>query len=134
MKHNCLKPPSDYGKNKTKGQVLVTLLVFVVIALTVISAMITIIISNSQSANSAERGVDVYYVAEGGAENALMSLLRNPSYQGEKLPVGEGESVSSINGSTITVVGTLSNFTKKLQIETSYNNNRLVIISWKEIP
>ena len=134
MKCNLLKLPSDYEKNRANGQILVTLLMFVLIALTVISVTITTVISNSQSATSAQQGVSVYYVAEGGAENAMMRLLREPSYQGETLTIGDGSSTSAVNGSTITVIGTLGNFTKKLQIDISYTNNKLTVTSWREIP
>lgn len=134
MRRNNLKPQSDCEKNKSNGQVLVTLLLFIVIAMTVISVTIVTVISNSQSATSAQQGVTAYYVAEGGAENAMMRLLRDPSYQGETLPVGDGTAYIKVIGSTISVTGTLGNFTKKLQIDTSYTSNRLSVISWKEIP
>lgn len=128
-----MKPSSAYGKNY-KGQALVSLLMFILVAMTVITATITTVISNTRSASEGQQSVDAYYVAEAGAENALMRLLRDPSYTGETLPVGNNTAIITVSGSTITSVGQVNNLARTIQVTTSYNNNQMIVTSWREIP
>lgn len=118
------------------GQTMVTLLFFVVIALTITSAAVAMVITNSQSTTKFEQGLLAYYVAEGGVENALLRLLRNPNYTGETLSVGEGTAVITVAGTdpkTITSLGTVRNFSRKIQLVAEYTNNILSVTSWKEV-
>lgn len=136
MKPNHMKPWSVYEKNH-KGQVLVTLLMFVLVAMTVITSVILIVIANTRSTSTVQQGTSVYYVAEAGVENALMQLLRNPDYTGETLQVDGSTAVITVSGLTakiITVAGQQDNLIRKIQVNVSYNNNQLTITSWKEIP
>lgn len=136
MKPNHMKPWSVYEKNH-KGQVLVTLLMFVLVAMTVITSVILIVIANTRSTSTVQQGTSVYYVAEAGVENALMQLLRNPDYTGETLQVDGSTAVITVSGSTakiITVAGQQDNLIRKIQVNVSYNNNQMTITNWKEIP
>lgn len=133
MKVSPMRQSSDYAKNH-KGQALVSLLMFILVAMTVITSIITTVISNTIVASIEQQAIDAYYIAEAGAENALMRLLRDPSYSGETLPVGNNSAVISISGSTITSTGQVNNLTRKIQVITSYNDNQLIVTSWKEIP
>lgn len=136
MKPNLLRQQSECGKFH-KGQVLVTLLVFVLVAMTVITSIITTVIANTRSASTIQNGTSVYYVAEAGAENALIQLLRNPDYTGETMPVDGGIAEITVTGTTskvITVVGQRNNLTRKIQVTVSYTDNQIVINSWQEIP
>lgn len=132
-----MKPWSVYEKNH-KGQVLVTLLMFVLVAMTVVTSAVTIVIANTRAASEVQQGIDAYYVAEAGAENALMRLLRDPTYPSpatnEVLPVGDGTATISVTGSTIISQGQVNNFTRKIQVNISYNNNQMTVTSWQEIP
>lgn len=111
-----------------------TLLMFVLVAMTVITSTITTVISSTRAASVEQQGIDAYYVAEAGAENALMRLLRDPSYNGETLPVGNNSAIVTISGPTITSIGQVNNLTRKIQVVTSYNDNQMTITNWKEIP
>ncbi len=119
------------------GQTLMTLLFFVTIAITVTTAAIIAMYSNAQSATKVQQGAIAYYVAEGGIENALIRLLRDPTYTGETLPVGTGTAVITVTGSsssyTITSKGTVGNFLRTIQVTAGYNSsNILTISSWQE--
>jgi hypothetical protein len=107
---------------------------FIVVALTVITSTITTVISNTASASIEQQSIDAYYTAESGAENALMRLLRDPTYTGETLPVGNNSATVTVSGSTIVSTGRANNLTRKIQVEVSYTNNQMTVISWKEIP
>lgn len=118
------------------GQALVTLLFFMIIAITVTSGAVVIILSNSLSASKFDQGNSAYYIAESGIENALIRLLRNPNYSGETLPIDTGNAIIQISGSnpiTITSVGTLNNLSRTIQATVDYTNNILTVQSWKEI-
>lgn len=118
------------------GQTLVTLLLFMVIVITITSAVITVSIVNSQSLTRFEQGTEAYYVAESGAENALLRILRNPSYAGETLPVGNGAAVIQVTSgatTTITSTGQIGNFVRKIEVAVSFPSGTMVVNSWKEV-
>jgi len=119
-----------------QGQTLITLLFFMIIAISVISTAVILLITNSRTTSKTEQGIKAYYVAESGAENAILRLLRNPNYAGETLVVGEGTATMTVTGTepkTITSTGVVGNFTKKIQVVVGYTNNILTVSSWREV-
>lgn len=124
-----------------KGQALVTLLFFMVIATTVTTAAILVIAVNSASGSKFQDGSVAYEIAQSGADNAVLRLLRDPSYSGEILPVGSGSATVTLTGSgtaadpyIILSVGQIGNFIKKVQVRASYNSDQeLDIISQTEV-
>lgn len=124
------------------GQTLVTLLFFMVIALTITTGAIIIIFVNTQGQTKVQQSQSAYYVAESGMENALIELLRNPAYTGESnLSIGEGTAsisatlIGSVQSGTVyaTSSGTVGNFVRKIQVTGTYTNNVFSVQSWKEI-
>lgn len=121
--------------NKNGGQALTALLVFMVVAITITTAAVAMIIASSQSAARLVSGESALAVAESGAENALLRLLRDTSYGGETLAVGTGTATVTVTGGatrTITSTGQDGNFVRRVQIVASYSNNILVVLSWIE--
>lgn len=123
---------------KTSGQTLVILLVFMAVATIITSASIIMNIVNSVSTSQLSQGSNAFDIAESGAENGLLRLLRDPNYQGEILPVGSGITTVSVTGfggpaPVLTSVGTIFGFSRVIQVKTSYTNNVLTILSWKEL-
>lgn len=118
------------------GQALVTLLIFMVLGITVTTAAVTLVINNSISTTKAQQAAIVYSIAESGAENAVLRLLRNPFYTGETLEVGEGTAVITVTGTNpkiIRSVGTAGNFKRTIEIQATFTNNILTIQSWNEV-
>lgn len=118
------------------GQALVTFLLLILISLTITSAASVVSIVNSQSGEKLEQGTVTAEVAESGAENAILRLLRDPSYTGETITIGTATVVITVSGSstkTINVVATNGNFKRQIQIICSYTNNVLTVTSWKEV-
>ncbi len=119
------------------GQTLIVLMVFMVVAITVISAAVVVTIVNSQSTSKFSQGEVAFAIAESGAENALMRLLRDPYYAGETLTIGNGTAIINVSGNdasrVVTSTGKNGSYTRKVQVTSSYNNNVLTIVSWKEI-
>lgn len=120
-----------------KGQTLVLLLAFMAISITVTAASVGLSISGTQASSRQELGAVAYSVAESGAENALMSLLRNPGYGGETLTVGSGVATITVTGVgntyTITSTGRVGSFVRTLRIIAVFNGGVMSINSWQEI-
>lgn len=118
------------------GQALLMLLVFMLISITVTSAAVVLIVSNSLNTQKVQSGTIAMQVAESGIENSLLRLLRNPYYTGETLTMPQGTAVINITGSdpyTLLSTGTSGNFMRKIQVIVDYTTGRMIITSWKEV-
>ena len=119
-----------------RGQALITLLFFMIIAMTVTSAAIIMILINSLSGMKLQEGEIAYQVARSGGENAVLRLLRNPNYTGETLAVGGGTAVVTVSGSAPYVIlseGRNGNFLRRVEITADYVNNLLTVTSQREV-
>lgn len=132
------------NKNNHYGQALVSLLFFMIIAISISTAAVTLVLNNSIATSKVASGMTAYAVAESGVEEALLRLLRDPNYGNggvvQNIPVGTNNAAVTVNtaGSlkTITSIGTAGRFSRTLQVVTSYNSItlQLVINSWQETP
>jgi len=105
------------------------------IAVTLTTAAVTMNVVNSVGNTKFQQGDLAFSIAESGAENALLRYIRDPSYQGETLPVGAGTATVSITGAapiTIVSTGHIGSFIRKVQIIFNLGTT-LSIVSWKEI-
>lgn len=122
--------------NLKHGQTLVTLLIFMIIGITITTAAVVMVIVNSRNVSRIEQGNDTLAVAESGVENALLRLLRDPSYAGETLTVGTGTTTVQVTSSgtnrTITSTAVMGNFSRKVQVNVTLSGD-LTITSWQEI-
>lgn len=123
-----------------KGQALINLIFFTAIAASITTAAIIMVYVNSVSGTKLQEGSIAYQIAEGGAENGLLRVLRDPSYSGETLTIGNGSAVVTKSGTgtaidpyIITSTATKGNFVKKVEIKATYLNNLLSVVSKKEI-
>lgn len=115
-----------------KGQALISLMFFVIIALFLISAAVVMLIVSAQSTGKLEGEEVATRVAETGAEKALLKLLRDPAYTGESIILPDGTADVAVSGGTVTVNAVSGKFVKKLVVGTSLTNNVLSVVSWKE--
>ncbi len=117
-----------------KGQTLVALLVFIVIAVTLTAAAVTMNIINSEGNSKMQQGMIAYDLAESGAENAILRLLRNPDYSGESLTIGDGTADVSVSGTPPVIISTgkIGRTMRKIQVNLSLDG-AITILSWKEI-
>ncbi len=119
-----------------KGQTLVALLFFMVITITIVSAAVVAIFVNVTSTGKMQGSEAAYYIAESGAEEALINLLRNPTYSGGTIAVGEGEAVITVNGDdpkNIRSSGTVGNHKRTIEVMAGYTDNILRVLSWNEV-
>lgn len=122
-------------KNTASGQILITLLVVMVTTMIISMAAVTWVIDNSLGNSQTQNGLSVLTAAESGIENAMMALLRNPSYTGEVMTVGNTVVTINVSGSnekTIISQAVEGNFSRKIEVTASYIENILEITSWKE--
>jgi len=120
---------------KQQGQALITLIFFTVIAVTIITAAVSVLFANNLSTSNAEIGQEAYQAAESGVEDGLLKLLRDPAYSGPSYNIGTETTVSITGGvnKTITSTGTAGGTTRKIEVQTEYNIGVTQINSWREI-
>lgn len=119
------------------GQTLVVLLMFVGMAMVVMVAAVAMVVTNSQSGSKFGVGQEAWGMAESGAEEGVLRLLRDPAYSGGTLTMAGGTTTISVTGTdpkTIVASATEGNFTRKIQVVAGYTNNILTVQSWSEIP
>ena len=123
-------------RNRLKGQALVALLVFVILAVTYTTAATIIMAVNSLSGSYFEQGIITSNLSESGIENAMLILLRDSGYIGETLSFDEGSSTIEVVGSgginTIVSQATYRNFLRKFLAGSVYSDNILTVNSWRE--
>ena len=115
------------------GQALVSLLVFIATATIITAAATTVTLINSQTTGKFAQGESALVIAQTGADNAILRLLRNSSYSGEVLTVGSGTATITVSGSsvkTITSEGKDGNFIRKIQVVGTFVNNTFTVSSW----
>lgn len=121
--------------NHQKGNSLVLLLVFVMVAIAVTTSATFIIAANSLSVTSVSEGLVTKQMAEAGAEKALLNLVRDPVYKGETFAIDTGVVTTTVSGTTtltINVVAVNGSYTKRVEVIAAYSNNVVTPISWKE--
>jgi len=120
-----------------KAQTLITLLIFIMVAITIATTSVSIIISNAQNTAGTGQSIEAYYAAEAGIENAALQLLRNTEYVGEIIQISSYVSTEinvSHNGYyIITSKGKSGVYTRVIQAKLDYTDNVLTIISWQEL-
>ena len=120
----------------TKGQALVSLLVFMIVAITVTTAAVTVILVTSTQSSKFELAELVHNLADSGIENAFIALLRNPDYTGETMTTIDGFvqiSVSGISPLTITSRAQSGTFEKTAIAVVDLSDNQLTVLSWDEV-
>lgn len=118
------------------GYILVTLLVVAVVGIMISTTAVSWVIDNTQGSSNLQQSSITLAAAESGAENAILSLLRNPSYTGEILTIDSTTVTITITGNgekTIIVQAVQGSFSRKLEIITNYVDSILTVTSWKEI-
>lgn len=126
----------DYAKKYEKGQTLVALLFFILIGLAVTIAATIILSINALAVTKLTQGEVARGLAETGAEEALIELLRDKNYSGtHTLNIDGNTVIMEVSGGatkTITSTGQAGSFIRKVEVVASYDGV-LTPISWKEI-
>jgi len=119
-----------------KGQALVSIVVLAAAAAVIAAGAALTAISLSKTAALSKDSDKVYYLAESGAEEALLALLRDPTYTGNNQKLDNTSvviSVTGINQKTIVSEASNNNVKRRIEVLAQFTNNILTITSWKEI-
>lgn len=114
----------------------VLLLVFVAVSVVIASAAMAMSIATLQSVSVYTQGNEALSIAQSGAENALIRLLRDPTYTNETLTVGAGTATITVTGTTpqtITVIGAVGTKKRKIQLTVTRTSGILSVTSWAEV-
>ena len=83
-----------------------------------------------------QRGSEAFSVADGCMEEALRRIKINTNYNGGSLNLGDGlciiEVVATGADRTITVIGTVDKYNKKIETKITLAGNVIAINSWEE--
>ena len=118
------------------GQALTSLLIIMFVGLVIIATSSALINTSLSSTASLLEANDALVVTESGAEDALLKILRNPSYTGGTLPFDIGQasiSVSSTNPFTFVSKGTVGQHQRSIQVIINNNNGIMTLSSWREL-
>lgn len=121
---------------KQEGQTLVTLLVFSVMAISVAATAVAIMINTSRATHITESRTVTMSAAESGIENAILRLIRDPSYTGENLTLDDNAITITVSGTdTKIITSTADNglFRHTIQATATYIDNRLTVTSWNTV-
>lgn len=122
---------------KNSGQTLISLMIFMVVAIIIITASVAVSITSAKSTSKFYQGNVTYDLSESGIENAIIRLLRDPNYTGETLLLEDATIVIQVTGGganpyTIVSTSTAGNFKRTIRATALYNGNILTISSWTE--
>ena len=120
-----------------KGQTLVILLIFIIVAISIATTSVSVIITNAQKTLTLNKSTEAYYAAEAGIENASISLLRDSTYAGETIQIQTGITAEVgviYNGKyVVTSKGISGGAHRTIQAIFSYTNSVLALESWQEV-
>ncbi len=123
-------------KPNNSGIALISVIIVCTVAMIVIVAGLTLSTTTSQSNTRFIHGGRALLLAETGAENALLRLLRDPNYQGEVLNLPDGTAkieVTQANGvQHVLITGSTEFSSRQIDIKISYDHGMMKIDSWRE--
>lgn len=120
-----------------RGQTLIALLIFMMLAIMITVTSIAITIINLQGGTGMSNGEIALSNATTGAENALEQLERDPTYTGETMTLTDGTATITVSGSgtkTIVSVGAFDTFERTVTVTATYASNIITETSWVETP
>jgi hypothetical protein len=122
--------------SKNSGFASVALIIFTVIATTIITAASYALINSSSANTQAEQSTIAMNIAESGIENGLVRFSRDIGYTGETLLFSGGRAIiTKPDDFTLQSRGIYGDFVRTIQVKiTDYvNTNNLTINSWQEV-
>lgn len=121
---------------KNRGYVGILLVIIVLILAIITTAAVSVGVSSLKDTTLMSRSQEVYALAESGVDNAILRLLRDPSYSGEpNLPIGEGNVTIEVSGGsapyTITSTAQLGGVIRGVQATVENVAGTLTITNWQ---
>jgi len=86
---------------------------------------------------SSNQSAEALAIADGCTQDALFRLMRDRSYNGGSLTIGDGSCTITIatvgQQKTITVVASLGKWQRTLEVDVDMATNPLTILDWSEV-
>ncbi len=123
-------------QSSESGYMLTALLVFLVVIIVVTTTSVLVSVSSLRSETYFDSGSEALAAADSGAENAILRLLRDPTYLGETLQVGNTDVIITVVGSApqvVTVVADSGSFERTVEVRLQRVDGMLQVTSWKEL-
>lgn len=127
-----------YAK-KQSGQTLIVLLFIVLVGIIVTLAATIILGINSIAVGKFTQGEIARQLAESGAEDSLIQLLRDKSYAVVNKDIGANPdkvTVTVTQGNPIVIdsIGKSGDFNRKVRVTVTFDSNGVLTVgSWKEV-
>lgn len=119
-----------------KGNVSIMLVLIIMMLSVLTTAAVALAISTTRDTTTLTLGERALTIAESGAENAILRLLRDPSYPGEPdLLIGPGSATIEVTGvspKTITSTGVAGTYTRVVKVDIDYVGGILTPTNWRE--
>lgn len=122
---------------KRSGTAMIILLLIMSVAMSMVGAAVVTILSATQKTSFAEQGVVGLKIAESGAEEALIRILRDPNYPGGVLTIDEGTATIQVTGSAIKTISVTSEYaaiTQRVVVTVNTAGDLLKILAWQINP
>jgi hypothetical protein len=123
-------------QSSESGYMLTALLVFLVVIIIITTTSVLVSVSSLRSETYFDSGSEALSAVDSGAENAILRLLRDPTYLGETLQVGTTEVIITVVGSApqvVTVVADSGSFERTIEVQLQRVDGMLQVTSWKEL-
>lgn len=121
---------------KNSGMALVSVLIFSVVAIVVITLGVSLMAIQSGSSIKTTSSQEALLVAESAMENALIRLLRNPDYAGETLTFPNGTATITVTGvinKTVLVTADVSRSVRSIEVNLIEQDGVTSVSSWREV-
>lgn len=123
-------------KHNNNGQALVVLLVFMVVSIIMTTMAVALVIINATAASEVEQGDMALKLAESGAENALIRLVRDPAYTGtETTSLAGGTTIATVSAGNPIIIkssGIYGQFVRKASVSAGFVDTVLTVQHWQE--
>lgn len=119
-----------------QGQALLPVLIIMVVVLILGAAVLDLSISGLLVSSYFQEGEATLMATEGALENGLLRILRNPSYSGESLQVGDASCIISISGQSPVVMNASCDSgraIRRLQAEINFVAGEMIVDNILEI-
>ncbi len=121
-----------------RGQAMITVLYISILGMLIATGAVFALWNNISSATETEVGMLAHTAAESGAENALLKLIRDPTYTGESWVMdAQTVVVASVSGTTTQTIlstATRGTMSQRVIVQVHYNGGVLHIDSWNDVP
>jgi len=127
----------NYQLQNKSGQVAIMLILIIVVLSTITTTAVALAFSTSRDTTILTLGERSLMVAESGAENAVLRLIRDHGYTGDlSLSIGPGNATIVVTGSapyTILSTGRVGDIVRTVQVQANIIAGKLTIVSWQEL-